>query len=107
MSWAIGRRDRDLLSTAKGQAGRSRQARGREAQGRREGQGDEKAKADDEEAEEAEAKPEADADARTQPKSREDNPAKEREAKKPYVDRQLDKALEVLKEKLATPVAKK
>ena len=47
------------------------------------------------------------ADAKDAPKSREDNPAKERAEKKPYVDRQLDKALAVIKEKLATPVAKK
>ena len=50
-------------------------------------------------------KPEA--DAKDAPKSREDNPAKEQAGKKPYVDRQLDKALAVLKEKLATPVARK
>ncbi|MEJ7637439.1 MAG: S41 family peptidase [Singulisphaera sp.] len=85
-NWALGRRDRDLFSTAKG-----RQA--------------ETPKPEAEKPEEDGEKPEA--DAKDAPKSREDNPAKERAGKKPYVDRQLDKALAVLKEKLATPVAKK
>jgi len=85
-SWAEGRRDRDLLSTGKG-----KQA--------------ETPKPEAEKPKEDGQKPEA--DVKDAPKSREDNPAKERAGKKPYVDRQLDKALAVLKEKMATPVAKK
>jgi carboxyl-terminal processing protease len=101
-SWALGRRDRDLFSTAKG---RQAEASKLEAEKPKEAKEDDgKAKEDGEAAEEVE-KP--DADAEDAPKSREDNPAKEREGKKPYVDRQLEKALAVIKEKLATPVAKK
>jgi carboxyl-terminal processing protease len=85
-SWAYGRRDRDLLSTA-----RRSQAETSKPEAEKPKEDGEKPEADDKDA----------------PKPREDNPAKEQAGKKPYVDRQLDKALAVLKEKLATPVAKK
>ncbi len=44
-----------------------------------------------------------------EPKPREDNPAKEKEhaSAKPFIDRQLNKAVEVIKEKLAASMAKK
>ena len=42
-------------------------------------------------------KPGAEPDPKDAPKSREDNPAKERAGKKPFVDRQLEKAVAVLK----------
>ena len=84
-----------------GKAGRSTQARAEKPKA-----DGEKPKEDGEKPEDDGEKPEADAK-EAEPKSREDNPAKEQAAKKPYVDRQLDKALAVIKEKLATPVAKK
>lgn len=104
-SWFLSRRDRDLVTVGK---------KREKPHAAEEKKADEK-KVDEKKAEDGaksgEAKPEAKADEgkkgnADEPKPREDNPEKER-ASKPFVDRQLDKALDVIKEKLAAPVAKK
>jgi carboxyl-terminal processing protease len=81
-AWAEARRDRDLVTTGK----RHKKP--------------------------AEVKPEAkekdqDKDKEAQDKPREDDPAKEQAKTKPFTDRQLARALEVIKEKIDKPQAKK
>ena len=85
-SWLLARRDRDLATVGK---------RHSEHDDRKDGvKKDEGDKPDTKDA---------------GPKPREDNPAKEKEQAnaKPFADRQLDKAVEVIKKKLAASMAKK
>ncbi|MBV8556669.1 MAG: hypothetical protein JO116_13995, partial [Planctomycetaceae bacterium] len=85
-SWLLARRDRDLATVGK---------RHSEHDDRKDGvKKDEGDKPDTKDA---------------GPKPREDDPAKEKEQAnaKPFVDRQLDKAVEVVKDKLAASMAKK
>jgi len=85
-SWLLARRDRDLATV-----GRRHNEHGDQKDGVTKDEGN---KPDTKDA---------------GPKPREDNPAKEKEQAnaKPFVDRQLDKAVEVIKEKLAASMAKK
>jgi carboxyl-terminal processing protease len=85
-SWLLARRDRDLVTMGK----------------RHNEHGDQKDGVNKDEDNKPDTKDAG-------PKPREDNPAKEKEQAnaKPFVDRQLDKALEVIKEKLAASMAKK
>ncbi|MBV8607032.1 MAG: S41 family peptidase [Singulisphaera sp.] len=85
-SWLLARRDRDLATV-----GKRHSEHGDRKDGVKKDEGD---KPDTKDA---------------GPKPREDNPAKEKEQAnaKPFVDRQLDKAVEVIKEKLAASMAKK
>ncbi|MBV8233821.1 MAG: S41 family peptidase, partial [Planctomycetaceae bacterium] len=85
-SWLLARRDRDLATV-----GRRHNEHGDQKDGVTKDEGN---KPDTKDA---------------GPKPREDDPAKEKEQAnaKPFVDRQLDKAVEVIKEKLAASMAKK
>ena len=85
-SWLLARRDRDLATV-----GKRHSEHGDRKDGVKKDEGD---KPDTKDA---------------GPKPREDNPAKEKEQAnaKPFVDRQLDKAVEVIKKKLAASMAKK
>ncbi|MBV8264708.1 MAG: S41 family peptidase [Planctomycetaceae bacterium] len=85
-SWLLARRDRDLATVGK----------------RHNENGDQKDRVNKDEDNKPDTKDAG-------PKPREDNPAKEKEQAnaKPFVDRQLDKAVEVIKEKLAASMAKK
>jgi carboxyl-terminal processing protease len=85
-SWLLARRDRDLATVGKRHC-----ENGDQKDGVKKDEGD---KPDTKDA---------------GPKPREDNPAKEKEQAnaKPFVDRQLDKSVEVIKEKLAASMAKK
>ena len=85
-TWFLARRDRDLITVGK----------------RHNKPGDTKSDAN----KPGDTKPESKSG---EPKPREDNPAKEKEhaSAKPFIDRQLNKAVEVIKEKLAASMAKK
>jgi len=92
VSWYLGRRDRDMMTTGK--------RRPRAEGDRPKAEEKEKEKA---EPKEASAKAAGNAPADGEPKAA---TARSRSGR-PFTDRQLDKALEVMKEKLANPVAKK
>ncbi len=93
-SWLLARRDRDLVTI-----GKRHNEKGDQKDGEKGGQNDGVNKDEDNKHDAKDAGP----------KPREDNPAKEKEQAnvKPFVDRQLDKAVEVIKEKLAASMAKK
>jgi carboxyl-terminal processing protease len=93
-SWLLARRDRDLVTI-----GKRHNEKGDPKDGEKGDQKDGVNKDEDNKHDTKDAGP----------KPREDNPAKEKEQAnvKPFVDRQLDKAVEVIKEKLAASMAKK
>ena len=89
-NWFLGRRDRDLLTNGKRQRDRAA----------------ERDKEKDKEIVKAGPGQEAEKD-KDKEKEKEKSTPKGRSARGPFVDRQLDKALDVIKEKLAAAVAKK
>ncbi|MDR3634160.1 MAG: S41 family peptidase [Isosphaeraceae bacterium] len=90
MAWARSRRDRDLESNAKGRRNKHEDAA--------------KDKPKEDKPKEGKPGPDAKTGAAAKPG---DTPAKEEARKKPFVDKQLDKALQVIREKLELATAKK